>query len=193
MPGAASPSNTGTSAPACSAVTIAGTWSTSAGQPSDASTARIRTIQYNLGVTGANGTFASTGEVYPSHETLTFSVGLETVGNLNTGKANTLFLEPYAVPLQVVPVLRDGSEGSPVWTANVTGGPTTVQPYEMAANTVSWNETDCHGNAATAGTYRLRFSGRAAGGYVPMSGSANGTPFNGTFGAYPYYVDFSIR
>jgi hypothetical protein len=98
-------------------------------------------------VAGANGTFADTGEVYPSNEALTLSVGFENVGNLNTGKANTLSLKPYSVPLQLVPILKDGSEGSPVWTADVTGGPTTVQPYEIAHTTVSWNETDCHGNA----------------------------------------------
>lgn len=183
--GSASGSHT-TTPSACTAQSVAGTWSTTTGKAIDSTTARIEPVQFSLGMMGANGTFANAGPVFPPKESLTVSVSFENVGD--PGKVSTLALKPYSVPLEILALHSDGSEGAPVWRADVTGAPTTLQPYEIPSTKLDWNETGCTGAQVPPGMYRLKLSG-----VVSISGTANGDPVNANVGAYPYYVDFSIR
>lgn len=170
--GSASGSHT-TTPSACPAHSVTGTWSTSTGKAIDSTTARIGPVQFNLDIVGANGTFANAGTVYPAKESLTVRVSFENVGDLNTGKATTLSLKQYSVPLEILALHSDGSEGAPVWRVDVTGGPTTLQPYESPSTKLNWNETDCSGTEVPPGMYRLKLEGVGS-----MSGTANGKTFN---------------
>ena len=131
----------------------------------------------------------NTEAAYTQNEPLSVTLLMENVGDLNTGKASVLSLKLYTVPAEIVYLNKDGSAGPVVWEANISGGPATLQPYETAQATVSWDQTDGAGHQVPAGTYRLELAGNGA----PISGTAGGTAFSGTYGAWPQDSEFIIR
>lgn len=131
----------------------------------------------------------NTEAAYPRNEPLSVTILLTNVGDLNTGKASVLSLQPYTVPVEILYLNKNGTAGPVVWKANISGGPTALRPYETAQATVSWDQTDGPGHQVPPGTYRLELRGNGA----AIAGAVGGTAISGTYGAWPQYTEFVIR